>query len=73
MDIEKFIIFELVWNICNYGCIVCMNGFWVYNFFLICKKLSSDGQHLMSATSNTLPVTGSLPVTSNLLPVTAYQ
>jgi hypothetical protein len=72
-----------MWNICNYGCIVCMSEFRMYNFFLIRTNLLVTGPINVLVIGNEytndslslviLPVTGSLPVTSNLLPVTVYQ
>jgi hypothetical protein len=73
-----------MWNLSNYGCFVCINEFWMYNYiFLIRKNLvvmgntniivigneyASDGQGDMPVTRNILPLTGIVPVT---MPVTS--
>jgi hypothetical protein len=44
IDTEEWTIFELMWNVCNYGHIVCMNKFCMYNYiFLIRKNLAVTG------------------------------
>jgi hypothetical protein len=57
-----------LWMLCMYELIV---DVWLYIFNS--QELSSEGHINMLVTANTLPVTGSLPVTSNWLPVTVYQ
>jgi hypothetical protein len=78
-----------MWTVCNYGCIICMNAFWMCNFFyffnnlavtgntnmrVIGNEYTSDGQHKYACQWYRITSDGrKLPVTSNLLPVTVYQ
>jgi hypothetical protein len=49
--IDELIIFEIMRNVCNYGCIVYMNKFWMY-IFLVRMNLVVTGNTNMLVIGN---------------------